>query len=346
MAGGGVPRTRGAEPVTGGAVSSGAFALGRRALFGKGGGAASAGGALGGAQPVFVVNWPGGMVGGDDFFSRKLSGGAAAGASGGGLSAAEKASLRFGPGGLTGAIGAGGVLGGAAIAGSFALAVKALVDATEGTQAALAAQEARLSAARNRGNPKRIADRAMREQDVINRRNRTAGVRSTLDAAFAAGDLGGSAGDVKARVMEAFARGATAEDINAEIGGFGIEVSRNKRGRVRFRQRSDVTKRLAQLTEFDKQLQANPEAAQKLYDEGKLDDVIAETEGLKRLRGRASSLVGKLNKVDVSKIELNVTVQAGSGADAGQQAVQAVESQKASLEKMLTDLTVKAEANQ
>ena len=125
-----------ANKVSGGALGRGAFALGRRALFGKRGGGGGLGGAAGammGATPVYVVNMAGGLGDAAGSFLGRNAG--KAGGAGFLKSIATKGAL--------GTLGVGGLAAGAAIFGTATAAVATFAHVTDRTSKVVAKYEER-----------------------------------------------------------------------------------------------------------------------------------------------------------------------------------------------------------
>jgi hypothetical protein len=145
----------GAHKLTGGATTRGAMSLGSRLLFGKkGGGGAGALAEFGGAQPVFVVNMPGGgLANGAGSFLQRNAGkasGAAGAASGAARMGAGGVLRSIASRGLVGALGAGpaGVIAGGI--GFLGGQLYVLGKVTEGTSNALKGFEEKADAAAKR----------------------------------------------------------------------------------------------------------------------------------------------------------------------------------------------------
>jgi len=327
-----------ANKLTGGGLVEGGVALGRRALFGKRGGGVGALSGIGGdVQPVHVVNFPSGLGGGD---GGQLQRAVSQKAGGGKFTPSQLG--KFGGGGLVGQIGVGGVAAGGAILGSFMLAAATFVDVTQRTQGIIERAEKRGQFFEKQAQApasERVAARvaqARREQEVVNLQQRTGGFRQALDVGDIPGAVSAAQGALERGGGSKEGNAAVVRDLNMGLEAFGLEAS-VKGGRVKFKQREGLTRRLHELTEFDRQLQSNPQAAQQLDREGKLSGLVAEAEQLATLRGRAESVGKALNQVRVEKGAVVVNI-VGTG-DAAKDAATAVARSRRELEKQLETLT-------
>lgn len=336
-----------AHKLTGGAstrfAAQGAMSLGSRLLFGKKGGGGAGGalaGAVGGAQPVFVVNMPGGGLGslaqgGSSFLGRNASTvagktAARAGAAGALRSIATK--------GVVGTLGAGptaAIAGGAAFLGGQ---LYLLGKVTEGSTRALEGFEKRADEAAKkrlaREKPQRLAGVTDNQfKTLYNERFDPNAKIDRLTTANADRLMGvirdGSAGDASLKRIKANAfaalGGADAvytgsafqkrqlDEFNARLKGRGLRLNLKKGAEVGqglFSGGSSVMgEELAGIRKMRETLDANPNKRRAMERSGDLAKFIAMEKAAKQKAARADAIAQGLN---MASVDNSLTIASGA----------------------------------